>query len=178
MAKDVNKVDAFLNDLTQKLKPLAEKEIQKLLELKKAEKQSRNEDFDNQLHSWDFRYYNRLLLESEYKVNEEQIKEYFPLESCTKGMLELYERVLSLKITQVKDAQVWHPDVTLYEVKDSKTDSLIGCFYLDLHPRDGKYTHAACFGLQPGYELNSKGLLKSFLTHLRRKTVPCCCYGF
>ncbi len=81
-------------------------------------------------------------MEQEYQVNEEEIKEYFPLETVTSGMLDLYERVLGLKFTEVKNATVWHSDVQLFRVTNSADDQLVGHFYLDLFPRDGKYTHA------------------------------------
>jgi len=35
-------------------------------------------------------------------------------------------------------------------VNDSVSDELIGYFYLDLFPRDGKYGHACCKAMQQG----------------------------
>lgn len=57
-------------------------------------------------------------------------------------MLELYQTVLGLKFQVVADAPTWHQDVQMYEVTDKATSGLVGYFYLDLFPRDGKYTHA------------------------------------
>jgi thimet oligopeptidase len=58
--------------------------------------------------------------------------------------------VAGLKFKEVPNPQVWHPEVQLYSVSDSETGERMGYFYLDLYPRDGKYTHACVCSLQPG----------------------------
>ncbi|KAJ3081940.1 hypothetical protein HK102_002023, partial [Quaeritorhiza haematococci] len=62
-------------------------------------------------------------------------------------MLDLYQTVLDLKFTEVdlskaSNALTWHQDVRLIEVRDASTGEFVGQFYLDLFPREGKYTHA------------------------------------
>jgi metallopeptidase MepB len=47
----------------------------------------------------------------------------------------------------------WHEDVKIFSVWDDAEEggSFVGYLYLDLHPRTGKYAHAANFSLQPGF---------------------------
>ena len=56
---------------------------------------------------------------------------------------------LSLRLRYERvDVPVWHEEVTVYEVV--RDDERIGRIYLDLHPREGKYKHAAQFTLTDG----------------------------
>jgi Zn-dependent oligopeptidase len=66
------------------------------------------------------------------------------------GTLQIYQDLLGLKFVQVTGVAVWHPEVQTYEVYDKSSNDLIGHFYMDLFPREGKYTHAAAFPLQKG----------------------------
>lgn len=47
----------------------------------------------------------------------------------------------------------WHSDVQTWLIKDSKSGEVISHFYMDLFPRDGKYTHAATWSFVDRFQL-------------------------
>ncbi len=69
--------------------------------------------FSGQLDFWDFRYYMTMIEETKYAVDHEKLREYFPMDKVTKGLLEIYQELLGLKFTQVPQENAWHEDVTL-----------------------------------------------------------------
>lgn len=145
LAKTRDAVLKFELDLKEKLTPLGAKELERLRGLKLAETGSES------FRTWDLAYFSRILKEREYSVDQELLKEYFSLETVLKSMLEIYEEVLGLKFNVDASIPVWHEDVKAVRVTNACGGSEVGLFYLDLFPRDGKYSHAACFPMSPGY---------------------------
>lgn len=173
MAKTPKTVDDFLGDLRTRLAPGGKQEIAKLVDIKKDDMQSRGQQaqFDGNYYLWDHRYYDTLMLEKDYQLDHQKIAEYFPLSTSISGMLRIFEELFGLAFVELTGAErdavspsgsgkdiVWHEDVQVFSVwdDDGEGNGFVGYLYLDLHPREGKYGHAANFNLQPGF-INSNG---------------------
>lgn len=59
MAKTAKTVIDFLTDLREKVKPIGEKERDRLMALKKEECEELGIEFENVFYAWDYRYYDR-----------------------------------------------------------------------------------------------------------------------
>ena len=171
MAKTPDFVDNFLGDLRKRLTPGGDKERKALAAFKEKDLKSRQAEYDGHYYLWDQRFYDRMMLEKDYALDQERLAEYFPLQNCIRGMLEIFEHLFGLVFVEIigEDRKsistsgkpediTWHSDVQIFSVWDDEKEgsSFVGYLYLDLHPREGKYGHAANFNIQPGF-INENG---------------------
>ena len=166
MAKTPENVNNFLGDLRQRLTPGGAEEVKHLLALKKQDTEAQGLPFDGKYYLWDHRFYDRMMIENEYNIDENKVAEYFPLQQCVAAMLGIFEKLMGLAFVELNLEErarlsptgkaediAWHEDVIIFSVWNDASggDGFVGYLYLDLHPRPGKYGHAANFNLQPGF---------------------------
>jgi len=96
----------------------------------------------------DYPYYEELVRKEQYDVDAQVVRTYFDFTRVREGLLDVTARLFDLTYTPVDDAVVWDPDVTAYDV--TLAGDTLGRIYLDLHPREGKYSHAAQFTITDG----------------------------
>ncbi|MGD2072568.1 MAG: M3 family metallopeptidase [Candidatus Thorarchaeota archaeon] len=145
MAKNPKRVVEFMQELSEKLSVLNKDDVRTLSELKAKElgKSINNVQFE----SWDWMYYDQMLIKERYAVDHNEVKKYFPANVVIKGVLEVYQTVLNLDFKKPDNPDTWHEDVQEFHVYDKETGEFMGIFYLDLFPRDGKFKHYAVWDM-------------------------------
>ncbi|MEK7389411.1 MAG: M3 family metallopeptidase, partial [Elusimicrobiota bacterium] len=83
-------------------------------------------------------------------LDAQEVKQYFPVDRVIAGVLKVYQSLLGVTFREVQGGSLWHRDVRLYEITDPEDGGFKAHFYLDLHPREGKFSHAAAFNLLKG----------------------------
>ena len=147
MAKSADKVGTFLNDLRSKIDEVGIAEKDNGL-LKKYRLESMGVPESDPLENCDMAFLRNLVERREFAVDHVQVQQFFPLEHVVEEMLEIYSEVLDLEFFKVCDQPVWHPEVVCYLVQDKTDKHVVGYFYMDMFPREGKFSHAALFPLQ------------------------------
>ncbi len=99
------------------------------------------------ISSADLSYYSELVRKEQYAVDAQEVRTYFLFEKVRQGLLDVTGRLFGISFEAV-DAVTWDADVASYDVL--REGQRIGRIHLDLHPRDGKYKHAAQFDLRGG----------------------------
>jgi len=135
MAETSEKVVQFLDDLHQKSKPFAVKEFAEIQEF--AEKAG----FGGRIQRWDWAYYSEKLKSERYNYTDEEVKPYLQLEKVIEGVFSLARKLYGLQLKANSDIEVYHPDVTAYEVYNEDNE-FIAVLYLDFFPRESKRSGA------------------------------------
>jgi thimet oligopeptidase len=96
----------------------------------------------------DSAYYTELIRRESFDVDSQELRPYFEFSKVKQGLLDVTGRLFGLSYRPVANAATWHEDVDVYDVLDD--GELIGRIHLDLHPREGKFKHAAQFDMLAG----------------------------
>ena len=131
MAENKNTVNGFLNELCEATLDYARKDVDVVTEY------AHSLGFEGELMPWDWGYYNEKYKEAKYSINDEQIKPYFQLENAKEAVFMLAGKLYGLTFTQVNNIETYHPEATVYEVKDA-SGKLMAILYLDFFPRESK----------------------------------------
>lgn len=136
------KAQAFIDKLDQAAKPAAVREKGELLaHLKTLDPAA------TQVNRWDSGYLTRLVRMQKYDVDSAVVRQYFTYGRTRDGLFKLVQDLYGVQIRPWK-TPVWHESVGAYEIVEN--GKVIGRFYLDMHPREGKYGHAAAFPVRIG----------------------------
>ena len=122
-------VIAFLDNLAQRAKPFAQRDMQELTEY--AAKLGISD-----MQAWDVAFVSEKLREEKYAFSDQELKQYFPEAQVLAGLFKVVETIFGVHVKK-SSAPVWHADAAFYEISDNNGKA-IGQFYLDLYARNNK----------------------------------------
>jgi len=131
MADNIKEVEDLLEELRLAALPVAKLELKKLQEI--ADKTLKENSY--KLNHWDIAYWSEKLKQSEFDLDQEKLKPWFPLNKVLNGLFNLCERLFNISIKQENGyIPKWHKDVLFFRVFDNDNSEIAG-FFLDPYSR-------------------------------------------
>ncbi len=131
MAGNSETISRFIDQLDAASRPAADREYQMLLALAKKDQPGLAA-----ISMQDRGYYFEQLRKSAFDFDSQSARPYFPYDRVQQGVLDVAAKLFKITFRPVKDAIVWDPSVSTFDVFDG--DHQLGRIYLDMHPRPGK----------------------------------------
>ncbi len=147
MAGSKEGVYGLLDQLRDNYLPVGKREVAELQAF------ATEQGFEGKIQPWDWSYYSKKLKDAKYAISDDILRPYFELESVKQGVFGLANTLYGLTFKENKDIQVYHPEVSAYEVFD-KDGNFLAVYYSDFHPRDGKRGGAWMNDFQSQYREN------------------------
>jgi len=135
MIKNGGNIADFIQRVDSAARPTTEREYATLL----AEKQKTDASAKS-VGDYENSYLSELVRRSQFNFDSQQVRPYLPFNEARRGILDTASTLFHLTFHQEKDVPAWDPDVETWDVLDN--GKILGRFYLDMHPRPGKYSHA------------------------------------
>ena len=135
MAENTKTVNDFLAELLAATKSYADADYRTVSDY------AATLGFKGQLMPWDWSYYTEKYKDEKYALNDELVKPYLKLENVKKGVFMLANKLYGLNFTPDDKIEVYHPDVTAYDVTDAD-GRFMAVLYLDFFPRESKRSGA------------------------------------
>jgi thimet oligopeptidase len=136
-------IATFLEQLNTVTRPLAERDLAVLL----AEKQ-KTDPRAKSMEMYDSGYYTELVRRSRYNFDSQALRPYFAYDGVEQGVMNTAATLFHVAFLRETNAPGWDPSVETWDVFDN--GKAIGRFYLDMHPRPGKYSHGEMAPLLDG----------------------------
>ena len=136
-------IGEFIDQITAAAEVSGRRDLAVLLERLRADRPE-----VNVVDRADSAFYSEVARRERFDVDAQQVRGYFDFAKVRQGLLDVTGRLFGLSYARVQDARSWHEDVAVYDVQLGGAP--LGRIYLDLHPREGKYKHAAQFDLVAG----------------------------
>jgi thimet oligopeptidase len=134
IAKGHNIAD-FIKQVNDASRDLSKREFEMLLAEKRKTDPGAKEIWD-----YERSYLSELVRRSKYDFDSQAVRPYFPFVEVKQGILDTAADLFHVSFQQEQNIPSWDPAVETWIVIDSGEP--IGRFYLDMHPRPGKYSHA------------------------------------
>jgi Zn-dependent oligopeptidase len=141
MAGTPQAVWSFENSLVEKLAPKVTSDLTSIRTIK----HQMHPELPDTIFAWDVEYYKNILLDTKYKLNTDEVKEYFEMNQTISGMFETYHRLFGITVKETFGLPTWYNKVRSFDMYVGTNK--VGSFYFDLYPRQNKYTHFACFAI-------------------------------
>ena len=87
---------------------------------------------------WDYSYYAEKLRQQKYALDEEELRQYFAVDSVLQGVFKMANILYDVNFTELPEAPKYHPEVKVYDVTDAKTGEHVAVFMNDYFPRASK----------------------------------------
>jgi thimet oligopeptidase len=135
MAVNGQNIANFIRDLDAAARPVAQREFAMLLE----EKQ-KTDPGAKEIWEYESSYIREQLRRSKYNFDSQSVRPYLPYPSVKKGIMDTAAQLFHVTFQQEMNVPAWDPSVDTWDVMDG--GKMVGRFYLDMHPRPGKFSHA------------------------------------